>query len=72
MVDYSEMDIQSGNFMPTELPNAMDHFLCRICQFVVFQPKECPKCNSVYCHECNTRFISTQGKWQCKECMSTD
>jgi hypothetical protein len=40
-----ETDIQSSSFMPTELPMVIDHFICKICGFVVFQPKECPKCN---------------------------
>jgi hypothetical protein len=56
--------------MPTELTNVIDHFLCRICKLVVFQPKECPKCTSVYCFECNSNFISNKGKWQCIECNS--
>lgn len=62
------VEVQSSHFVPTELPNAIDHFLCRLCGYVVFQPKECPKCNCVYCHECNCNFIQKQGKWQCREC----
>lgn len=58
--------------MPTELSNVIDHFLCRLCKYVVWQPKECPKCNSVFCHECATRVITTRGQWQCSECMSKD
>lgn len=53
MVDSNHTDIQSSHFVPTELPTAIDHYMCHICQYVVWQPKECPKCNSVYCHDCN-------------------
>jgi len=66
------IEIGSGNFMPTELAQAVDHFECRICKFIVYQPKECPKCNSVYCHDCNTKMISQKGKWQCVECHSNE
>ena len=65
-----EVNVQ--NFVPTELSNVIEHFLCRLCKLVVWQPKECPKCNSVFCHECATRYITTRGAWQCQECMSKD
>lgn len=35
---------------------------------MVFQPKECPKCASVYCHDCNQKYIEKHGKWCCGEC----
>jgi Galactose oxidase, central domain len=67
------IDVQSSNFVPTELPGAVDYFLCRICGYVVHQPKECPKCNCVYCFDCNNKFtLSNGGKWQCKECSCTE
>ena len=66
------MDIQSSNFVPTELSQAIDHFVCRLCNFVVIQPKECPKCNCVYCFQCNQNQIMQKGKWNCSECNSTD
>lgn len=65
-------EIGTNNFVATELPTAVDHFICRICKFIVYQPKECPKCNSVYCHECNTKLIVQKQKWQCPECTSPD
>ena len=65
-------EVQSSNFVPTELTNVIDHFLCRICNFVVWQPKECPKCNSVYCHTCQQKLQGEKGMWQCKECTSKE
>lgn len=38
----------------------------------MYQPKECPKCASVYCFECNNNDISKKGKWFCKECQAAE
>lgn len=59
--------------MATELPNVIEHFICRLCSLVVFQPKECPKCNSVFCHECvQADLVKKGGRWKCQECGSID
>eukprot|EP00347_Sterkiella_histriomuscorum_P011771 403371155 len=60
--------------MPTELPDVIDHFLCKICRLVVYQPKECSRCASLYCFDCSNNLISKNSKWQCvdKKCNSQD
>ena len=75
MVDQNRvqaLDVQSTQFVATELPDIIDHFLCKICNYVVYQPKECPKCSSVFCFECNSGQISKMGKWKCPTCQSQD
>jgi len=71
-MEASGYEVQSSNFVPTELTNVIDHFLCRICKYVVLQPKECPKCSSVYCHPCQQKYQSERGMWICKECTSKE
>ena len=29
-----------------------EFYICGICKLVVLEPKECSKCNTVYCEEC--------------------
>lgn len=67
------LEVQSSNFQATELPNVIDHFLCKACSFVVYQPKECSKCSSVYCHECSQQLVTKNaGRWKCLECQDTN
>jgi hypothetical protein len=35
-------ELSSTNYVPTELAGVIDHFLCKLCGYVVHKPKECP------------------------------
>ena len=51
----------------------IDHFLCKLCGYVVHKPKECPQCAQTFCHDCvQDRILSTKIKWQCPTCQSVD
>lgn len=52
------VDIQSQHFIPTELPTAIDYFICKLCTYVVIAPKECPNCQCIYCTDCISRFTT--------------
>lgn len=62
MVDRSSvtvLEVQSNQFVSQDLPEiVINHFLCKICGLIVVLPKECPKCASLYCFECNQAKIS--------------
>ena len=62
-------ELSATNYQPTELAGVIDHFLCKLCGYVVHKPKECPQCSQTFCHDCvQDRILSTKNKWQCPNC----
>ena len=72
MVDSTPEEVSLTQYVPTDIPNVIDHFICKLCNSVVFQPKECSKCEQAYCFNCTQLSIANQKKWKCPKCNSEE
>ena len=60
MVESTPFEVSVSQYVPTEMANVIDHFIYHLCTNVVYQPKECPKCEKCYCFDCvNTHIAKT-------------
>jgi hypothetical protein len=49
--DYCLSAIDSG---------LIDHFVCPLCSYIVYEPKECPNCQQLYCFKCQQSAITAR------------
>ena len=43
----------------------LEEWKCKICQYLVFDPKICTVCNNPFCNECIQKFMEGQNKYKC-------
>ena len=72
MVDSTPYEVSLNQYVATMIPNVINHFVCRLCSNVVFEPKECPHCEQPYCFNCQQIEIATKKEWQCRKCKSKE
>ena len=41
------------------------HFTCGICQNIVFEPKECTQCETLFCKLCINKWVSNKDNTSC-------
>ena len=72
MVEATPYEVSISQYTPSEVSTVIEHFICKICKFVVYQPKECPKCEQAYCFDCVNLQIAHDKVWRCGKCKAQD
>lgn len=59
--------LDSENFKPSSLNPIYQHFICKICDSIIFEGKQCSNrsCSVLYCGPCVKDKIRS---WRCNEC----
>jgi hypothetical protein len=59
--------VDSANFMPTTLSPIYQHFVCKICDSVISEGRQCANrnCSVLYCGKCVKEKVRS---WRCNEC----